>query len=87
VHLDKGQEDHEEVLVAWAHMALADVFVMSQSSFAYVPAILNCRCVIFPGHLFKPLDNWMDGKDSKRKSFNDDLMACMQRAQGLGLSC
>jgi len=81
VHLDKGQEDHEDVLVAWAHMVRADVYVMSQSSFAYVPAVLNCRCVIFPGSIGKHLDNWMDGKDVERGSFNDDFMACMQRAK------
>mmetsp|Transcript_87514 Transcript_87514/g.173682 ORF Transcript_87514/g.173682 Transcript_87514/m.173682 type:complete len:364 (-) Transcript_87514:25-1116(-) len=80
VHLDDGFEDEKSLVRTWAHLAFANIFVGSQSSFSYVPMVLNCRCVISmidnPG-----LDNWMNGKDEKRDSYQTELEACVQRSQ------
>ena len=38
VHLDKKIDNNKDMLKAWAHMARADILIMSQSSFSMVPA-------------------------------------------------
>ena len=47
VHLDKKIDDNEDMLTAWIHMARADIFIMSQSSFSMVPAQLVRRRILF----------------------------------------
>ena len=41
VHLDKKIDNNKDMLKAWAHMARADILIMSQSSFSMVPALLG----------------------------------------------
>lgn len=68
VHLDEQIDSNEDTLTAWAHMARADIFIMSQSSFSTVPGYMNSNCVIFPSNIDAPLDNWMNGRDESRAS-------------------
>ena len=68
VHLDEQIDSNEDMLTAWAHMARADIFIMSQSSFSMVPGYMNSNCVIFPSNIDAPLDNWMNGRDESRAS-------------------
>ncbi|CAE7537258.1 unnamed protein product, partial [Symbiodinium pilosum] len=58
VHLDEKIDDNDDMLKAWVHMARADIFIMSQSSFSMVPAYMNTNCVIFPSNIDSPLENW-----------------------------
>merc|ERR1712129_312647 len=44
VHLDD-----DSLLTPWVHLIRAHVFVMSKSSFSYVPAVLNSNCLVHPG--------------------------------------
>merc|ERR1719195_1234034 len=98
VHLDKGFEDGDSILNAWAHLARANVFVSSVSDFAFLPSVLNCRCVIYPGdsnpqeahwmallskvpERSRALDNWMNGNNDERDTFEAELKACIQRGQ------
>jgi len=80
VHLDDGVDDENSLIATWAHLAFANIFVASQSSFSEVPMILNCRCVISVGYM--GLDNWMNGKEPGRESYHNELKACVQRSQG-----
>lgn len=41
LHLDKKIDNNKDMLKAWAHMARADILIMSQSSFSMVPALLG----------------------------------------------
>lgn len=68
VHLDEQIDSNEDMLTAWTHMARADIFIMSQSSFSMVPGYMNSNCVIFPSNIDAPLDNWMNGRDESRAS-------------------
>jgi len=56
VHLD-GDE-----VADWAHMAQADVLLLSPSSFSWVPGVLNPNCVVAFSR-FYPLDNWVVHRD------------------------
>jgi len=78
VHLDDPN-----LLTVWAHLSRAQVFVMAQSAFSYVPAVLNLKCVIFPGFIRRPLDNWLDGSRGEG-SADSELRACLARAGGRG---
>lgn len=64
VHLDG------DVLVDWAHLARADVLVLSKSAFSNVPALLNPRCVIWQPSRWTPfrLSHWApaDGLTDER---------------------
>jgi len=79
VHLDDGVKDEEGLIRTWAHLAFANIFVSSQSSFSYIPMVLNCRCVITTGNT--ALENWMNGKEEWRDSYHRELTACVQRSQ------
>jgi len=82
VHVDDGVEDEQSVISTWAHLASADIFVGSQSSFSYIPMLLNCRCVISMGYTDTPhIDNWMNGREEWRDSYHSELTACVQRSQ------
>jgi len=81
VHLDDGVSDGDSIIRTWAHLASANIFVASQSSFSYVPMILNCRCVIIPFSSELPLENWMNGNEESRDSYHSELTACVQRSQ------
>ena len=81
VHLDEKIDDNDDMLKAWIHMARADIFIMSQSSFSMVPAYMNTNCVIFPSNIDAPLENWVNGKDPERSSYRSELAKCMQRAR------
>lgn len=73
VHLDESS-----ILEAWAHMATADVFIASPSSFSLVPAILNKRCVIHGGMAPKPLPGWVDGRIGKSAEAKErELRTCI----------
>ena len=52
VHLDG------DPLVAWAHFAAADVFVVGKSSFSRAAAWLNPRCVVHQGY-GHPAPGWV----------------------------
>ena len=58
VHLDG------DPLVAWAHFAAADVFVVGKSSFSRAATWLNPRCVVHQGFYFHhhPAPWWVDLK-------------------------
>jgi len=77
VHLDNA--DEEDLVGAWANMARADVYIMSRSSFSWVPAVLNRGCVIYPGNS-EFLSSWVAGDNEKRKTYWDELKTCIQRA-------
>jgi len=79
VHLDDGVGDEQTLVGTWAHLASANIFVASQSSFAYIPMLLNCRCVISMGE--SELDNWMKGSEDGRDSYHSELTECVQRGQ------
>jgi len=79
VHLDDGIADDESISSTWAHLGFANIFVSSQSNFAYVPMVLNCRCVITMGST--ALENWIDGTEWWSDSFASELTACVQRSQ------
>jgi len=79
VHLDDGVDDEQSLIRAWAHMASANILVASQSSFSYIPMIMNCRCVITVKNT--ALDNWMDGTEYRSDSFSSELAACVQRSE------
>jgi hypothetical protein len=51
--------------IAWAHMVDAHIFVMSQSPFSSVPALLNEGIVVYPPQKqrMKPLKHWVLSKD------------------------
>merc|ERR1719356_628731 len=76
VHL----EDEDDLADLWAHMARAQIFIMSKSSFSYVPAVLNLNCVIRPAWVDDPLDNWMNGEEEEPRTYRTDFDACMNRA-------
>merc|ERR1712080_52045 len=73
VHLDD-----KDLMVPWAHMTFAQVFVVSPSSFSYVPAVLNMNCVVVPGG-WKPISDWV--KVTSDASFEGDLKACIARVE------
>jgi len=93
VHLDSGLEDEDSIIDTWAHMARANVFVSSVSDFIFAPSVTNCRCVIYPGNSVwmslvakvpegsRALDNWMNGNNEERASYETELKACIQRGQ------
>merc|ERR1719195_344570 len=81
VHLDEGLEDGDRVISAWAHLARAHIFISSQSMFSYIPAVLNSRCVIYPGNIDMPLENWVNGRDEERDSYAAELKECIHRSQ------
>ena len=81
VHLDEKIDDNDDMLKAWVHMARADIFIMSQSSFSMVPAYMNTNCVIFPSNIDSPLENWVNGKDQHRSSYREELTKCIQRVK------
>ncbi|CAK9080374.1 Putative asparagine synthetase [glutamine-hydrolyzing] [Durusdinium trenchii] len=80
VHLDEQIDNNDDMIKAWTHMARADIFIMSQSSFSMVPAYLNTNCVIYPSNIDAPLENWVDGKDNKRSQYQASLQKCVARA-------
>merc|ERR1712032_1347160 len=71
VHLDE-----DGPLVAWAHMAHAQVFVMSMSFFSYIPAMLNSNCRVWPGPIDKPLVGWMNGLNDSRTPQDIEFWSC-----------
>jgi len=79
VHLDDGVADEQSLLGTWAQLAAANIFVASQSSFSYIPMLLNCHCVISPKN--NKFDNWMKGTEEWRDSYHSDLTACVRRSQ------
>ena len=44
-------------------MISADIFIMSKSSFSYVPAVFNNNKVIYTEMWHKKLDNWISHND------------------------
>ena len=59
---DKGVELvlNGDILEDWKSMAQADVFVTAASSFSFLPALLNTRCVIFQPLCLPALRGWID---------------------------
>mmetsp|Transcript_52250 Transcript_52250/g.168267 ORF Transcript_52250/g.168267 Transcript_52250/m.168267 type:complete len:291 (-) Transcript_52250:155-1027(-) len=75
VHLDGLS-----LLEPWVHMARADVFIMSVSSFSFVPATLNPHCVIYCGNLDRPFSHWINGLvQVKQKAESEPLNKCLAR--------
>ncbi|CAE7386567.1 unnamed protein product, partial [Symbiodinium pilosum] len=56
VHLDGEEVDD------WAHMMQADVLILSPSSFAWVPGVLNRNCVVGFSRYY-PLGHWTVHRD------------------------
>eukprot|EP00913_Durusdinium_trenchii_P026295 g24673.t1 len=81
VHLDEQIDNNDDMIKAWTHMARADIFIMSQSSFSMVPAYMNTNCVIYPSNIDAPLENWINGRNEARESYKQELEACVGRAQ------
>jgi len=73
--------DDPGLVEPWAHLARADVLIMSQSAFSAVPAYLNLNCVIFYGHNLAPLGNWLDGTHQDRRTYKRELRSCLARAK------
>ena len=48
---------------AWKKMILSDIFIMSKSSFSYVPAIFNKNTVIYTDFWHKELDHWLNASN------------------------
>jgi hypothetical protein len=76
IHLDG---DTTEV---WAHFAAADVLVTAKSSFSFVPAFLNDKCVVYQPHMHKPLDGWVVAQEVDAKPLSDaaqkELKGCIE---------
>lgn len=52
------------IIETWADIITSKVFVMSKSSFSYVPALFNSGQIVYTPFWHKPLNNWIDvGKD------------------------
>lgn len=47
------------IMDAWAHIARADIAILSRSSFGHVPAMLNKNCVIYQDYENAPLGEWI----------------------------
>lgn len=68
---DKGYELHIEEPIGdvWKNILLADVVIMSRSSFSYAPAIVSKGTVVYTPFWHKPLRGWdVVGKDVLEKS-------------------
>tara|TARA_Y100000389_G_scaffold202403_1_gene247552 strand:- start:5533 stop:6312 length:780 start_codon:yes stop_codon:yes gene_type:complete len=50
----------KSLVETWDLMIHSDIFIMSKSSFSYVPAIYNKKCVIYQPFWHDKLDNWLD---------------------------
>lgn len=48
----------------------ADIFIMSRSSFSFIPAFYNKKCVIYHPFWHNKLDHWLDSTDT---NFNKQL--------------
>merc|ERR1712217_609819 len=77
VHLDDP-----DLLEPWAHLSRAHIFVMSMSSFSYVPAVLNPNCVLYPGTMASVPENWINALDAGKPSFDSKLRSCLSRVTG-----
>jgi hypothetical protein len=63
---DKGYELHldEEITDAWRHIVMADVAILSRSSFSFVPAVVSKGTVVYTPFWYKPIRGWDTvGKD------------------------
>mmetsp|Transcript_5823 Transcript_5823/g.7941 ORF Transcript_5823/g.7941 Transcript_5823/m.7941 type:complete len:395 (+) Transcript_5823:82-1266(+) len=49
-----------DVFETWSLMARADILVMAQSSFSFIPGLFNQRCVLDMRHFFPPDSPWQD---------------------------
>lgn len=74
VHLDD-----DSLLVPWVHLSRAHVFVLSKSSFSYVPAVLSSNCVVHPGDKSAVPENWINGDEvpGERAKFGERLGKCI----------
>jgi len=71
VHTDENKNTASHaVMDAWAHIARADIVVLSRSSFGHVPAMLNTNCVIYQEYWNAPMDGWIWAEDSDKGSSN-----------------
>jgi hypothetical protein len=57
LHLDTADD------ITWAHMAEAQLFVLSDSSYGLVPAFYNDGIVVAPGHGHSGLGHWVAPRD------------------------
>jgi len=74
VHLDGPS-----LLDCWVHMARADVFISSLSSFSAVPELMNANCVIYPHNLDWPRKEWVDGrKQETQPPDSPKLKTCLE---------
>lgn len=73
VHLDD-----DDLLDPWAHLARADVTVLSRSQFSMPPALLNPKCVVYPGGKLGAM-GVLDGSGEVRSSWDAELKACLAR--------
>ena len=51
-------------------MIHADIFIMAKSSFSFVPAIYNKRCIVYEPFWHKKLNHWLD---STEEDFDEQL--------------
>jgi hypothetical protein len=75
VYRSKGVHVHldGEIMEAWAHFARADIFVQATSSFSYLPALANPRCVIYQQWwTLEAVDAWLDVTTWKREFSKGD---------------
>lgn len=69
--------DDADIIEIWAHMARAQILITSPSSFSYVAATLNTRCVIYPPFVDWPLPGWVNGKDIS-DSNEEEVIRCIK---------
>ncbi len=70
IEMEKNQDhvnDTEKVKEHWKGMILSDIFIMSKSSFSYVPAIFNKNLVVYTGFWHEKLDNWIKVENPIRR--------------------
>lgn len=83
VHLDS-----KDILSPLAHFAFADVLVLpghTRSHFSMIAAFLNSGCLVTP--LSEPLYKELGALNPERKSFEEDLRACVSTRRKSKWSC
>jgi len=82
-----------DLLTAWAHWSVARVFLMAKSSFSFVPALLNSKCVVYQRQYQLPVSSWIvasgreDGPIGKVINFDvtEPLKSCLRATAWRGV--
>jgi len=76
VHLDT------DILDTWAHMARANVLILSQSAFSYLPGYFapGAQCGIYPDYILPGRTSWISGTVTRMDLYDLQLRKCIQHA-------